>query len=113
MLFRSAKFVGLLIENRFVEHIKAQDAVIIKPEKDQLKKAESNRLSSSNSDVVIYQDIPHSTHSTQDKKEFNGDGYMLTIIGPDMNSTYKVQEEDDFTIIEAILRKLKRKLGVV
>jgi hypothetical protein len=102
-----AKFVGLLVENRFIENIKAQDVEVV-GHQDELKAINNNE----DERVVVYQDITPVQQQPQNSKEFDGEGYVLKVIGPDMNSTYKVQDEDDFIIIEAILRKLKKRLGV-
>ncbi len=105
-IIEGAKFAGLLIENRFAENIKAQDVEVVNHQDEpKTNKAEDDR-------IVLYQDITPVQQQLQSIREFDGEGYILKIIGPDMNSTHKVRDEDDFIIVEAILRKLKKKLGV-
>lgn len=48
----------------------------------------------------------------REEKFFQSDRkkYSVTFFGPDMDATYEISEEEDFTIIEAILAKIKKKL---
>ena len=105
-----SRYVGLLVDNRFVEHVKAQEAVVIEPEQEQVTKMESDQTTPSGD--AVNPDVPQPTPGVTDKGEFNEAGYRFTIVGPDMNATYKLQDEDDFAIIDITLRKVKRRLGM-
>lgn len=97
-----AKALGLLVDNKLVESVKIEEVEIL-PEKDERDvKAE----------LVHYQEIPLHSSQKEDARGFNADGYIIHVVGPDTDSKYKLADEDDFIIIEATLRKLKKKLGV-
>ena len=109
-IVEGAKFVGLLIDNRLTENVAVEEVEVLDDKNDVVKhKGERN----DRAELVTYQDIPVRLHQNEEKRDFNAEGYVLHVVGPDIDSKYKLADEDDFLIIEATLRKLKRKLGIV
>lgn len=106
-IVEGAKFVGLLVENKLVENLKVEEVEVFTNNRN-LDEHKNERREKA--ELISYQEIP--IHQSQNKGGFNSDEYVLHVIGPDMDSKYKLADGDDFAIIEAILRKLKKKLGV-
>lgn len=108
-IVEGAKFVSLLVDNKLMENVKTEEVEVL-PEKVNVHDSSNER--NQKGELTPYQEIPiHSPHN-EDRQGFNADGYIIHIVGPDTDSKYKLADEDDFVIIEATLRKLRRKLGV-
>ena len=108
-IIEGAKFVGLLVDNKLVEDIRAEEVEVLT---DKHYVADTKNELNDKTELVSYQDIPIDPRQNDDRRGFNADAYILHVVGPDIDSKYKLADEDDFTIIEATLRKLKKKLGV-
>lgn len=106
-IIEGAKFVSLLVENKLIENLKVEEVEVFTGNRNLDGHKDERR---EKAELIPYQEIP--IHRSQNEGGFNSDGYVLHIIGPDIDSKYKLADEDDFAIIEATLRKLKRKLGV-
>lgn len=108
-IVEGAKFVGLLVDSRLIENVRTEEVDVL-TDKNDVPEPKSER--NEKAELISYQEIPLSSHQNDDRRGFNIDGYIVHIIGPDIDSKYKLSDEDDFVIIDATLRKLKKKLGV-
>ena len=106
-IVEGAKFVGLLVENKLIENLKVEEVEVVTDNRNSNEHKDERR---EKAELISYQEIP--IHQSKNEGGFSSDGYVLQIVGPDIDSKYKLVDEDDFLIIEATLRKLKRKLGV-
>ena len=107
-IVEGAKFVGLLVDNRLIENIRPEEVEVL----SDTTGPPEQKFGGSNSELISYQDITDQP-SGGNKRQFDSNSYVVHITGPGMNVWHEIADEDDFIIIEANLKKLKRKLGLI
>lgn len=105
--FSVPKNISSRIAGYFVEG--AKQVGLIGPE-DQLIDVSSVDEDQDDSEPDVGHELLPSLRTTN---EIAADEYAIHIIGPGVNSTIKIREEDDLAIVDAMLAKIRKKVGVI
>jgi len=93
------KFLNLLDGNKLID-IEIEKETSASENGEEVNKENENEISSSNN--VTSPVLENMSHNT---------AYVIHIKGPGMDSKITINEEDDFLILEAMTRKIKKKLN--